>query len=79
MWVRICVQLIWYFKILVNHTDALFGFYQKVKTVQTYSLQCLFFTADNEANKVYIMMEARINALFKKPEEYTILERYNAL
>lgn len=30
---------------------------------------------DNATNKVYIMMEVRLEALFKKPEEYTILER----
>ncbi|XP_028405493.1 isoleucine--tRNA ligase, cytoplasmic-like [Dendronephthya gigantea] len=31
---------------------------------------------DNETSKVYIMMEARITALFKKPEDFTILERF---
>ncbi|KAJ7379527.1 Isoleucine--tRNA ligase, cytoplasmic [Desmophyllum pertusum] len=31
---------------------------------------------DNCADKVYIMMEVRLEALFKKPEEYTILERF---
>eukprot|EP00058_Branchiostoma_floridae_P006024 XP_002591512.1 hypothetical protein BRAFLDRAFT_287206 [Branchiostoma floridae] len=30
---------------------------------------------DNTTDKVYIMMEARLEALFKKPEEYTILDR----
>ena len=34
---------------------------------------------DNETSKVYIMMEARITALFKKPEDFTILERWNLL
>ncbi|XP_066285525.1 isoleucine--tRNA ligase, cytoplasmic-like isoform X2 [Branchiostoma lanceolatum] len=31
---------------------------------------------DNTTNQVYIMMEARLEALFKKPEEYTILDRF---
>lgn len=31
---------------------------------------------DCETNNVYILMEARLEALFKKPEEYTILERF---
>ncbi|CAH3114650.1 unnamed protein product [Pocillopora meandrina] len=31
---------------------------------------------DNTTNRVYIMMEARLEALFKKPEEYTVLERF---
>lgn len=35
-----------------------------------------FLSADNTTNRVYIMMEARLEALFKKPEEYTVLERF---
>lgn len=31
---------------------------------------------DNATAKVYIMMEARLDALFKKPEEYAILGRF---
>ncbi|KAL1435963.1 hypothetical protein MTO96_010725 [Rhipicephalus appendiculatus] len=31
---------------------------------------------DNSTGKVYIMMEARLDILYKKPEEYTILERF---
>ena len=31
--------------------------------------------ADNEAGKVYIMLEDRLSALFKKEEEYSILGR----
>ncbi|XP_077485922.1 isoleucyl-tRNA synthetase [Amblyomma americanum] len=31
---------------------------------------------DNNTGKVYIMMEARLEILFKKPEEYTILDRF---
>lgn len=31
---------------------------------------------DNATEKLYIMMEARLDALFKKPEEYTIIERF---
>jgi len=30
---------------------------------------------DNKTEKVYIMMEARLVELFKKPEEYTVLEK----
>jgi isoleucyl-tRNA synthetase len=30
---------------------------------------------DNSTGKVYIMMEARLEALFKKEDEYTILEK----
>ncbi|XP_046853960.1 isoleucine--tRNA ligase, cytoplasmic-like [Xenia sp. Carnegie-2017] len=31
---------------------------------------------DNQTSRVYIMMEARITALFKQPDDYTILERF---
>ncbi|XP_064473466.1 isoleucine--tRNA ligase, cytoplasmic-like [Ornithodoros turicata] len=31
---------------------------------------------DNETGKVYIMMEARLEALFKKPEDYAVLESF---
>ncbi|XP_023210883.1 isoleucine--tRNA ligase, cytoplasmic-like [Centruroides sculpturatus] len=31
---------------------------------------------DNSVNKIYIMMEARLEALYKKPEEYTVLESF---
>nr|XP_042904270.1 isoleucine--tRNA ligase, cytoplasmic isoform X2 [Parasteatoda tepidariorum]XP_042904276.1 isoleucine--tRNA ligase, cytoplasmic isoform X2 [Parasteatoda tepidariorum] len=31
---------------------------------------------DNATGKLYIMMEARLEALYKKPEDYTILERF---
>ncbi|EDO38650.1 predicted protein [Nematostella vectensis] len=31
---------------------------------------------DNSTEKVYIMMAARLDALFKTPEEYTVLERF---
>ncbi|XP_015766182.1 PREDICTED: isoleucine--tRNA ligase, cytoplasmic-like [Acropora digitifera] len=31
---------------------------------------------DCQTNNVYIMMEARLEALFKKPEEYQIMERF---
>ncbi|KAK3103923.1 hypothetical protein FSP39_022930 [Pinctada imbricata] len=31
---------------------------------------------DNEHKKVYIMMEARLEALFKSPEDYTVLDRF---
>lgn len=31
--------------------------------------------SDNETNSVYIMMEARLEALFKSPEEYTVLQK----
>lgn len=31
---------------------------------------------DNSTGKVYILMEARLDILYKKPEEYTILERF---
>ncbi|XP_053378371.1 isoleucine--tRNA ligase, cytoplasmic-like [Mercenaria mercenaria] len=31
---------------------------------------------DNNTGKVYIMMEARLEALFKHPEEYTVLEKF---
>lgn len=30
---------------------------------------------DNTTESVYIMLEDRLEALFKKPEEYTIIER----
>ena len=39
-------------------------------------LLLLFLFTDNTTNRVYIMMEVRLEALFKKPEEYTILERF---
>ena len=32
------------------------------------------FSSDNSTGNVYIMLEDRLEALFKKPEEYTILE-----
>ena len=32
-------------------------------------------SADNTTEKVYIMLEDRLEALFKKPEEYAILEK----
>ena len=32
--------------------------------------------ADNGTENTYIMMEARLDALFKKPEEYTVIERF---
>ena len=35
----------------------------------------LLCTLDNTTEKVYIMLEDRLAALFKQPEEYTILER----
>ena len=35
--------------------------------------------ADNGTENTYIMMEARLDALFKKPEEYTVLERFTVL
>ncbi|XP_076363583.1 isoleucyl-tRNA synthetase [Tachypleus tridentatus] len=31
---------------------------------------------DNTTQKLYVMMEARLDALFKKPEEYIIIERF---
>ena len=31
-------------------------------------------SSDNSTGNVYIMLEDRLEALFKKPEEYTILE-----
>ncbi|XP_014670049.1 PREDICTED: isoleucine--tRNA ligase, cytoplasmic-like [Priapulus caudatus] len=31
---------------------------------------------DNNTNNVYIMMEARLDALFKKPEEYTVIDKF---
>ena len=30
---------------------------------------------DNKTDKVFIMMEARLVELFKKPEDYTVLEK----
>ena len=33
------------------------------------------YCTDNTTDGVYIMLEDRLEALFKKPEEYTILER----
>ena len=33
-----------------------------------------FFSSDNSTGNVYIMLEDRLEALFKKPEEYTIME-----
>ena len=38
-------------------------------------LRANFCIVDNQTQKVYIMMEARITALFKKPEDYTVIER----
>lgn len=35
-----------------------------------------FILADNGTENTYIMMEARLDALFKKPEEYTVIERF---
>ena len=34
----------------------------------------IFFSPDNNTGNVYIMLEDRLEALFKKPEEYTIME-----
>ncbi|XP_013398434.1 isoleucine--tRNA ligase, cytoplasmic isoform X2 [Lingula anatina] len=34
---------------------------------------------DNETDKVYIMMEARLDALFKTPQEYTILDKFKGI
>ena len=36
----------------------------------------LYLYIDNKTNRVYIMMEARLGALFKKESEYAILERF---
>ena len=35
----------------------------------------LLYIIDNATEKVYVMLEDRLTALFKQPEEYTILER----
>jgi len=31
---------------------------------------------DNSTGKIYIMMEARLETLFKKPEDFTVLEKF---
>ena len=38
----------------------------------------LYINTEVSSGKLYIMMEARIEALFKKPEEFEILERWVA-
>lgn len=35
----------------------------------------LYFILDNTTDKTYIMMEARLSALFKTEDEYTVLEK----
>lgn len=35
-----------------------------------------FFFSDNATDKTYIMMEARLGALFKSEGEYTLLDKY---
>lgn len=39
----------------------------------------MVWCADKESKKVYIMMEARLEALFKSTEEYQVLERLEEL
>lgn len=36
----------------------------------------LFYLLDNTTHKTYIMMEARLGALFKSESEYTILDKW---
>lgn len=37
---------------------------------------CFCLISDKNSGDVYIMMEARISALFKSEEKYEILEKY---
>lgn len=52
------------------------------KNLLNFFIPCLnlsklsFQFVDNKAEKTYIMMEARLGALFKTEEEYTILDKY---
>ena len=39
-------------------------------------MKLVLILADNGTESTYIMMEARLDALFKKPEEYTVIERF---
>lgn len=39
-------------------------------------MKLVLILADNGTGNTYIMMEARLDALFKKPEEYTVIERF---
>lgn len=39
-------------------------------------MKLVLILADNGTENTYIMMEARLDALFKKPEEYTVIERF---
>lgn len=39
-------------------------------------MKLVLILADNGTENTYIMMEARLDALFKKPEEYTVMERF---
>ena len=47
--------------------------YKSWNSVRSWIKNILFL--DNATDKVYIMMEARTSALFKKPGEFTVLER----
>lgn len=46
--------------------------YKKTKNQHDF----LFCLLDNTTHKTYIMMEARLGALFKSESEYTILEKW---
>ncbi len=41
----------------------------------SYKILSLHVVSDNDSGKVYIMLEDRLGALFKKEEEYTILDQ----
>lgn len=38
-------------------------------------MMSLFHPSDNTTGKIYIMMEARLVALFKAESEYTVLDK----
>ena len=42
--------------------------------MRSVSINTVCFFPDNSTGNVYIMLEDRLEALFKTPEEYTILE-----
>ena len=35
-----------------------------------------YFSLDNTSSKVYIMLEDRLDALFKTSDEYTVLDKF---
>lgn len=64
-----CIQLFW----LVNHVFCfLFRKYQCMSLKSTFSLALI----DAVRGKLYILMEARLSALYKSESDYEILERW---